>query len=84
MEAYWFWGVSIPVVVFSAPLGAYVVSRVHRLYIARLLYTVIVVQFATSLWIIRPALPLHLFSAAAFGVGVFLFFQLPHWGPAVS
>lgn len=84
MEAYRFWWVSIPVVVFGAPLGAYVVSRVPRLYIATLLYTVIVVQFGTALWVIQPALPLLLFSAGIFGVGVLLFFQLPRWGPAPS
>ena len=81
MEAYRFWWVSIPVVVFGAPLGAYVVSRVPRLYIAVLLYTVIVVQFGTALWVIQPALPLLLFSAGVFAFGVVLFFQLPRWGP---
>ena len=81
MEAYRFWWVSIPVVVFGAPLGAYVVSRVPRLYIAALLYTVIVVQFGTALWVIQPALPLLLFSAGVFAFGVVLFFQLPRWGP---
>lgn len=81
-EAYRFWWVSIPVVVFGAPLGAYVVSRVRRLHIATLLYTVIVVQFGTALWVIRPALPLLLFSAGVFGFGATLFFQLPRWGPA--
>jgi uncharacterized membrane protein YfcA len=84
LEAYRFWWVSIPVVVFGAPLGAYVVSRVPRLYIATLLYTVIAVQFVSALWILQPALPLLLFSAAVFGVGVFLFFQLPRWGPTPS
>ena len=81
MEAYRFWWVSIPVVVFGAPLGAYVVSRVPRLYIAALLYAVIVVQFGTALWVIQPALPLLVFSGAVFGFGVFLFFRLPKWGP---
>jgi uncharacterized membrane protein YfcA len=82
MEAYRFWWVSIPVVVFGAPLGAYVVNRVPRLYIATLLYVVIVVQFVSALWIIQPALPLLLFSAGIFGFGIVLFFQLTRWGPA--
>ncbi len=81
VEAYRFWWVSIPVVVFGAPLGAYVVNRVPRLYIATLLYVVIVVQFLSALWIIQPALPLLLFSAGIFGFGVLLFFQLTRWGP---
>ena len=81
LEAYRFWWVSIPVVVFGAPLGAYVVNRVPRLYIATLLYVVIVVQFVSALWIIQPAVPLLLFSAGIFGVGILLFFQLTRWGP---
>ena len=83
-EAYRFWWVSIPVVVFGAPVGAYVVSRVHRLYIAALLYTVIGVQFVSALWILQPGLPLLLFSAGVFAFGGLLFFQLPRWGPALS
>lgn len=82
LEAYQFWWVSIPVVVFGAPLGAYVVSRVPRLYIAVLLYVVIVTQFVSALWIIQPASLLLLVSAAVFAFGVFLFFQLSRWGPA--
>ena len=55
-------------------------SRVPRLYIAALLYTVIVVQFVSALWIIQPALPLLVFSGAVFGFGIFLFFRLPKGG----
>ena len=84
MEAYRFWWVCIPVVVFGAPFGAYVVSRVNRLYIAALLYVVIAVQFVSALFIIQPALPLLGFSVGVFAFGVVLFFQLPQWGPAVS
>lgn len=83
-EAYRFWWVSIPVVVFGAPLGAYVVSRVPRLYIAGLLYAVIVAQFVSALWVLQPDRPLLLFSAGVFAFGGLLFFQLPRWGPALS
>ena len=83
-EAYRFWWVSIPVVVFGAPLGAYVVSRVPRLYIATLLYTLIAVQFVSALWIIQPSGLLLLVAAVVFGFGILLFFQLPKWGPAVQ
>jgi hypothetical protein len=83
LEAYNFWWVSIPVVVFGAPLGAYVVSLVPRLYIATLLYTIIGVQFVTALWIIQPSWMLLAVSAAVFTLGMGLFFQLPKYGPAV-
>lgn len=71
-----FWLVSIPVVVLGAPAGAWVVSRVPRLAIAGLLYAVIVVQFVTAVWIIRPGPSLIGFSAAVFAFGAFLFFWL--------
>jgi len=83
-EAYRFWWVCIPVVVFGAPMGAYVVSRVPRLYIATLLYGLIAVQFVSALWIIQPPIRLLIFSAGVFAFGLFLFFQLPRWGPVSS
>lgn len=71
-----FWLVSIPMVVLGAPTGAWVLSKVPRLAIAGLLYVVIVVQFVTVVWIIRPDPGLIAFPAAVFAFGTFLFFWL--------
>jgi uncharacterized membrane protein YfcA len=72
-----FWLVCVPVVVLGAPFGAYVISRIPRLYIAVLLYVLIGVQFVTAVWIIAPTGPLWAASAAAFALGLGLFFGLP-------
>ena len=47
-EALNFWLVCIPVVMLGAPFGTFVVSKVPRLAIAYLLYTIIIVQFVAA------------------------------------
>jgi uncharacterized membrane protein YfcA len=75
-EAINYWLVSIPVVIFGAPFGAYVVSKLHRLVIASLLYVIIVAQFVGALLIIQPSATLMAFSGAVFLFGCGLFFWL--------
>ena len=75
-EAVNFWLVSIPVVVLGAPFGAFVISKINRLYIAVLLYIIIVVQFISAVLIIRPSGALILFSVLVFLFGAVLFFWL--------
>ncbi len=74
-----FWLVCIPVVVLGAPMGAYVISKVNRLYIAVLLYIILVVQFISAILIIRPDLLLILFSTLVFLSGIALFFWLTNY-----
>lgn len=78
-EAINFWMVCIPVVVLGAPLGAYVISKIDRLYIAVLLYIILVVQFVSAILIIQPDLPLILFSVFIFLSGLALFFWLTNY-----
>ncbi|MDX1636705.1 MAG: sulfite exporter TauE/SafE family protein [Balneolaceae bacterium] len=74
-----FWMVCIPVVVLGAPMGAWVISKVNRLYIAVLLYIILVVQFISAILIIRPDLPLIIFSFLVFMTGIALFFWLTRY-----
>ena len=46
------WLAAAPVVLVFAPLGAHVISKWPRLAIARLLYTIIVVQFVGALYVL--------------------------------
>lgn len=46
------WLAAAPVVLVFAPLGAFVISKWPRLAIARLLYTIIVVQFLGALYVL--------------------------------
>ncbi len=68
--------VCIPVVIFGAPLGAFVINKIGRKTIAMTLIVIIVVQFFTALYIIRPDSTLSLFSLGISIAGLLLFFVL--------
>jgi uncharacterized membrane protein YfcA len=71
-----YWLVSVPVVIFGAPLGAYVITHINRKTIAGILIAIIVVQFFSALLIIKPGLLLSLFSLSIFMAGILLFFVI--------
>ncbi len=75
-EAINYWLVCIPVVIFGAPLGAFVINQIGRKKIALLLIIIIITQFFTALYVIRPGLQLALFSLLIFLTGIILFFVL--------
>ncbi|GAB3988774.1 hypothetical protein GCM10028807_12160 [Spirosoma daeguense] len=54
-ESFELWLTCIPIVVFFAPLGAFVITRLARTIIARLLYAILIVQFLGALLVIRPS-----------------------------
>lgn len=68
--------VCIPVVILGAPMGAYVISKIGRETIAVLLIFIIVAQFFTAIYIIRPDFILSLFSLGICITGLILFFVL--------
>lgn len=72
-EEYMYWIVCIPVVIFGAPLGAYVINVIKRIYIAEFLYLVIIGQFVGACYIIRPSGQLLIFTIAVFFTGLFIF-----------
>lgn len=47
-----YWMVAIPVVMIMAPLGSLVISKLHRLTIARILYAVVSIQFIAAMTIL--------------------------------
>ncbi len=74
--------VCLPVVIFGAPLGAFVINQIGRKTIAVLLITIIVVQFVTALIIIQPSLLLLSFSLGIFLLGMIIFFLLTNFKPS--
>jgi uncharacterized membrane protein YfcA len=50
------WLAAAPVVLFFAPLGAFVISKWNRLAIANLLIVIIVVQLLGALYVLQPSL----------------------------
>lgn len=71
--------VCLPVVIFGAPMGAFVINQIGRKSIAILLITIIVIQFITALIIIQPSLPNILFSLGIFLLGLVVFFFLTNF-----
>jgi len=74
VEEFNYWMVSIPVVIFGAPLGAYFINQRTRDFISKFLYVIILVQFVGALLIIKPSGQLLFFSMVVFVFGLFFFF----------
>ncbi len=68
-RTYYAWMAAAPVVLIFAPLGAWVISHWHRLSIARLLYTIIVMQLVGALYVLGPTLPHLLLSGIVIALG---------------
>jgi uncharacterized membrane protein YfcA len=75
-ESFELWLTCIPVVVFFAPLGAFVVSKWPRENIARLLYIILIVQFFGAIIVIRPNTMQLLLCAVTLTLGLGLFSYL--------
>ncbi len=75
-EAVNYFLVSIPVVIFGAPLGAYTITKIGRKPIAAILIGIIIIQFISSIFIIKPGMGLLAFSFVIFMTGIVLFFIL--------
>lgn len=73
-EEFNYWLVCIPVVIFGAPMGAYFINQKTRDFISRFLYLVILAQFISALFIIKPTGILLGFSILVFVLGIFFFF----------
>lgn len=74
--AFNYWLVCIPVVVIFAPLGAYFISGRSRNFVARLLISIILVQFIGAMIILRPDFYLSLFCLVVFILGSVFFWLL--------
>ncbi len=72
-ESFELWLTCIPVVVFFAPLGAFVITKLPRHLIARLLYGILFVQFIGAIVVIRPSASQGLFCALTLAAGLGLF-----------
>lgn len=53
-ESYDMWLSCIPIVIFFAPLGAYVVNKISRITFTNFLYFIFLVQYLGAMFVIRP------------------------------
>lgn len=68
------WLSCIPFVIVMAPLGAYIISKIHRLTVAKMLYVILIVQYFGALWVLKPSPTFILYSIATICLGLALFF----------
>lgn len=73
--AFEMWIACVPVVVFFAPLGAFVISRLPRKSIAQFLYFILIVQFFGAMFVIKPsAIQLAMcITVLAAGLSIFIY-----------
>lgn len=74
--AFEMWIACIPFVIFFAPLGAFVISKLPRRRIAQLLYFILIVQFFGAMWVIRPSAIKLIVCAVVLAAGLGLFSYL--------
>ncbi|MDG1984894.1 MAG: sulfite exporter TauE/SafE family protein [Planctomycetota bacterium] len=75
-----FWWVCVPIVVVGAPFGAWFIRSRSRLFVARLLYGSIFIQFIAAVLIIPQSPRLVGFSVATFSLGVLGFWYMARKG----
>ena len=65
-----YWLVAVPVVILGAPLGAYVVSKIHRDVLIVFILVLISIELATTIWLIPFTPAIFTFMLAALLISV--------------
>lgn len=72
-DAFSYWLVAIPVAMIMAPLGAFFISQQTQQFVANFLYVILIVQFVSAFFILRPTGALLGFTGLVFVFGITLF-----------
>ncbi len=81
-EAWGYWWACVPIVVIGAPIGARFIAQRSRLFVSRILYTTIGVQFVAAIFIVPTTVRLLVFSLGVFLAGLTLFYWMTRRGVA--
>ena len=73
-ETWSMWWVSVPIVIFGAPLGAAFIKNKSKNFVLSLLVVIILIQFIMSYLIVNMTFELYLFSFLIFIFGFSFFF----------
>lgn len=82
-DAFEMWIACVPIVVFFAPLGAFVISKLPRTRIAQFLYIILVVQFFGAMWVIKPSVVQLIMCMSVLAAGLSIFIYLARLRRAV-
>jgi len=83
-DAFEMWIACVPIVVFFAPLGAFVISKLPRTRIAQFLYIILVVQFFGAMWVIKPSVVQLIMCISVLAAGLSIFIYLARLRRAVQ
>jgi len=72
-KTYEMWLSCIPIVIFFAPLGAYVVHRISRVAFTNFLYFIFLLQYVGAMFVIQPNLKKSVLSFSIIIFGLFIF-----------
>lgn len=72
-QSYEMWLSCIPIVIFFAPLGTYVMSKLSHQMFSNFLYFIFLVQYIGAIYVIKPDLPMMSLSLCIIIFGVLLF-----------
>jgi uncharacterized membrane protein YfcA len=80
MEARDYFLVCVPIVIIGAPAGAMFIHGRSREFVARLLYTCLILQMIGAIWVLHPSGWLLIFSILVFSTGLIFFAVLAKSG----
>jgi hypothetical protein len=70
------WISAIPIVIFFAPLGTYVMSKMKKTYYSYFLYTIFIVQYIGAIYVLKPDQSKLLLSIGIIGISLIFFWVL--------
>jgi uncharacterized protein len=75
-KSYHMWISAIPIVIFCAPLGTYVMSKMKKTYYSYFLYTIFIVQYIGAIYVLKPDQSKLLLSIGIIGISLIFFWVL--------
>ncbi len=82
--SYNMWLSCIPIVIFFAPLGTYIMSKISNKTFSNFLYLIFLIQYLGAIYVIRPGWVLSLLSLMIIISGMLLFSFLSKIRPSTS
>ena len=75
-STYHMWLSCIPIVIFFAPLGTFILSKISNKIFSNFLYIIFLIQYLGAIYVIRPGLYLSLLSVLVISTSCILFYYI--------
>lgn len=74
-----YWLVTMQIVIFGAPFGVYVVSKINRAYLILSILFLITVELGTTIWLISFTPTMYFVAVMAIILNIFLFWAMLYY-----